>query len=75
MTTTDTHGDYALEWEVHFDYEESTTVRYESDSGRISIYYGTDDVWDLYPCEASSLVNALIEALKAAELGAANYRR
>ncbi|HWS94472.1 MAG TPA: hypothetical protein VN255_01160 [Mycobacterium sp.] len=55
------------EWEVH-SHDGPLTVRYESDSGKITIYGGHEDdpdplVWDLYVSEAASLARALGQAL------------
>lgn len=67
MTDTDGRGIEWDEWEVH-GHDGPLTVRYESDSGKITIYGGDEDdaaplVWDLYPSEASSLATALNNAL------------
>jgi hypothetical protein len=65
-------------WPVHSHYEyddgdqDEATVVF-GDSGRIEIYFA-GGIWDLYPCEASSLVHALNEALKTAELCAGENR-
>ena len=67
------------EWEVH-GHDGPLTVRYESDSGKITIYGGHEDapdplVWDLYACEASSLTAALNNALLMCERAAGRKRR
>ncbi len=72
---TNTEHPWGSEWPVHSHGDGTTHVIFD-DSGRIQIYFRLDDdgeqgdIWDLYPCEASSLVQALSEALKAAELAA-----
>jgi hypothetical protein len=67
ITDDDGRGTEWDEWEVD-SHDAPTIVRFETDSGRITIYGGNADdpdplVWDLYPCEASSLARALNDAL------------
>jgi hypothetical protein len=79
MTATPEYT-WGSSWDVHNHYDRTTTVIFD-DSGRINIYFRLSDdgdegdIWDLDLCEASSLVHALTEALKAAELRAAENRR
>ena len=76
--TTDGRGAEWDEWDVHC-HDGPLTVRYESDSGRITIYGGheaTPTRWcGPRPCEASSLTASLSSALLMCERIAGERRR
>jgi hypothetical protein len=78
-TTSDGCGTEWGEWQVDIHDDAPCTVRFETDSGRITIYASNENdpdplVWDLYPCEASSLARALNDALLMCELHTAQRR-